>query len=113
MKLFEQKLSWLDAEQACKGLDADLLSIHSQQQDETASRLAHGKDAFCVSAFHCFLSVLGRIVVERAVLCSALFGSILQWIGMQDFASMGNFVWSDGEPVIYENWNPGEPQVRS
>lgn len=32
---------------------------------------------------------------------------------MNDFASMGNFVWSDGEPVIYENWNPGEPQVRN
>ena len=30
---------------------------------------------------------------------------------MNDFASMGDFVWSDGEPVVYENWNPGEPQV--
>jgi hypothetical protein len=48
MKLFEQKLSWREAEQACKAVDADLLSIHSQQQDETASRLATGKDAFCV-----------------------------------------------------------------
>ena len=32
------------------------------------------------------------------------------WIGMNDWASMGDFVWSDGEPVGYDNWNPGEPQ---
>jgi brevican len=29
---------------------------------------------------------------------------------MNDWASMGDFVWSDGEPVGYDNWNPGEPQ---
>jgi|EP01046_Picozoa_sp_COSAG06_P044664 hypothetical protein len=46
MKLFEDKLPWLEAEQACKALDSDLLSIHSRQQDEMAAQLASGKDAF-------------------------------------------------------------------
>ena len=78
MHLFEEKRSWLEAERACKALDSDLLSIHSRQQDEMASKLASGKDAFC-------------------------------WIGMNDWLSMGDYVWSDGEPVVYSNFNPGEP----
>ena len=68
MKLFEQELTWLEAEQACKALDADLLSIHSQQQDETASRLATGKDAFCVSVHpaHCSSSFSRAVLVVVA-----------------------------------------------
>ena len=31
------------------------------------------------------------------------------WIGLNDAASSGNFVWSSGEPVIYTNWYSGEP----
>jgi hypothetical protein len=31
------------------------------------------------------------------------------WIGLNDAASVGNYVWSDGTPVTYTNWNAGEP----
>ncbi len=31
------------------------------------------------------------------------------WIGFSDAASEGSFVWSDGTPTKYTNWNPGEP----
>ncbi|EDL21951.1 low affinity immunoglobulin epsilon Fc receptor isoform E [Mus musculus] len=31
------------------------------------------------------------------------------WIGLQDLNMEGEFVWSDGSPVGYSNWNPGEP----
>ena len=30
-------------------------------------------------------------------------------IGMNDIAQEGDWVWSSGEPVIYTNWLPGEP----
>ena len=31
------------------------------------------------------------------------------WIGFTDEAVEGSFVWVTGEPVLYTNWNPGEP----
>jgi hypothetical protein len=31
------------------------------------------------------------------------------WLGLNDEASEGNFVWTSGEAVTYLNWNIGEP----
>ena len=31
------------------------------------------------------------------------------WTGGNDVAEEGTFVWSNGEPWIYEPWEPGEP----
>jgi hypothetical protein len=33
----------------------------------------------------------------------------LLWIGLNDVATEGRFVWSSGEPVLFTNWAPGEP----
>lgn len=39
------------------------------------------------------------------------FGGIKSplWLGFNDEASEGNFVWTSGEAVTYQNWNAGEP----
>jgi hypothetical protein len=37
----------------------------------------------------------------------ANLGSV--WIGFNDILSEGNFVWANGEPVVFTNWNGGEP----
>ncbi len=31
------------------------------------------------------------------------------WIGYNDIATEGSFVWYDQSPISYTNWNPGEP----
>ena len=31
------------------------------------------------------------------------------WIGLNDVAQEGTFVWANGEPLIFTNWVPGEP----
>ena len=34
------------------------------------------------------------------------------WLGLSDLAREGHWLWSDGTPVNYSNWNPGEPNGR-
>ena len=35
--------------------------------------------------------------------------SVGTWIGLNDLAVEGTFVWVTGEPVVYTNWDSGEP----
>jgi hypothetical protein len=36
-------------------------------------------------------------------------GSGRVWLGLNDAASEGNFVWANGDLLTYSNWEPGEP----
>ncbi|MBA4175275.1 MAG: hypothetical protein C0505_01725 [Leptothrix sp. (in: Bacteria)] len=54
------------------------------------------------------LVTLNSAAEENAI--KAYFGTAtLFWIGLNDVASEGTFVWSSGEAVTYTNWSGGEP----
>jgi hypothetical protein len=46
---------------------------------------------------------------ENAWVYSRWAQSRTLWLGLNDAAKEGTFVWSSGEPVTYVNWRVGEP----
>jgi len=48
-------------------------------------------------------------VVNALNLSAYPLSSYATWIGFTDAAQEGNFIWLDGAPVNYTNWNSGEP----
>lgn len=74
--------SWAQAEAEAVALGGHLVSITSAAEN-----------AFLVSTF---------LTVPQAQ-------ALPYWIGLNDAASEGQFVWSSGEAVTYTNWASGEP----
>ncbi|GAB0184746.1 macrophage mannose receptor 1-like [Grus japonensis] len=70
---------WREARISCNGSNGDLASIHNPEE-------------------HAFiLSQLGYKAVDEL------------WIGLNDLSTQMYFEWSDGTPVTYTKWLPGEP----
>jgi len=68
-------------------------------------------EAFAVSVGAHLVSINGPAEQEFV---HANFGNLggvdrRLWIGFTDAASEGNWVWTDGSPAKYTNWNGGEP----
>lgn len=45
--------------------------------------------------------------IQSTFAANAVNGAV--WIGFSDAANEGAFVWVNGEPVVFTNWSPGEP----
>ena len=63
----------------------------------------------CAQLFAADLVEIESGVVNAFVLQSARVGPPSWWIGLNDLAVEGTFVWPDGSPATYTNWNEGEP----
>nr|QNH72454.1 toxin candidate TRINITY_DN20653_c5_g3_i1.p1 [Ceriantheomorphe brasiliensis] len=75
-----EKKSWDDARQMCLEQHGDLASINTAQQ---------------------------QAFIDNQLKC--LNNDIKFWIGANDKANEGTFVWSDGSTMSYTNWAAGEP----
>nr|XP_060613787.1 brevican core protein isoform X1 [Anolis sagrei ordinatus] len=77
---FPRRRSWEEAEAQCRAQGAHLASIATPEEQD-------------------FLN--SRAPTERY--------KEYQWIGLNDRTIEGDFQWSDGSPLLYENWHPGQP----
>ena len=76
----QEKANWYDSREFCRSIGGDLLSIHTIYDLQYTASLA------------------GRR------------GYTEWWIGLSQFSSVSSgFVWSDGSPLNFMNWDRGEP----
>lgn len=80
-------ISWADAEAAAVSLGGHLAAINSQAEQDF------------------IWSTWGRSA--RSTWPPGNHASL--WIGLTDEASEGTFEWTNGEPVTFTSWGPGEP----
>ncbi|XP_058474867.1 ladderlectin-like [Solea solea] len=80
-KYVSTRLSWADAELYCVSQGANLVSIHSE-----------GENNFVRSLIRNFDHADGAT-----------------WIGLTDAHKEGNWMWSDGYAVTFTQWLVGEP----
>jgi uncharacterized delta-60 repeat protein/uncharacterized repeat protein (TIGR01451 family) len=73
--------TWKQAEQWARALGGHLVTINDA-----------GENAFVLDTFGTYQGIPRHF-----------------WIGLNDEAAEGTFVWSSGEPATYLNWAPGEP----
>ncbi|XP_078283857.1 macrophage mannose receptor 1 [Rhinoraja longicauda] len=72
--------SWFEARDYCQSRGADLISIQDRVETDF---------------------IWNQLV--------SIFASFPLWIGLSKPGPTSGFIWSDGSPVTYENWNAGEP----
>lgn len=87
-------LSWRDAERFCINEGGHLVSIHSQKEQEFV-------EEYWFSSRDYVPNLAYYSLVRKPF-------SFL-YIGLQGKGHEGSYEWTDGSPLDYEHWLPGEP----
>ncbi|XP_077347036.1 macrophage mannose receptor 1 [Lithobates pipiens] len=77
----DEKKTWMESRDFCRAIGGDLLSLNSKEEELVVS------------------SMLSNANIYRNVF----------WMGLMNSDAIESFQWSDGSPLIYENWGYGEP----
>lgn len=80
-KYVATRLTWADAELSCVSQGANLVSIHSLEEDDFVSLL------------------IGNFDPAQG----------FTWIGLSDLHKEGGWMWSDGSAVEFFRWSDGQP----
>ena len=92
----DQPMSITQAVSYCRQNYAALASIHSWEEQQQV-----------ISA--CLSMVSDPSTGETVHGDQAAYGGYGCWIGFEDSASEGGFIWEDGSSVDFVHWTPGEP----
>ena len=119
LEYFEQggdasvKLEWSSASQAREIIpESQLYSNGDVQRNGSTYRLTPTKMTWAQAQSYAQRLGGNLVTVNDAAeedFLQATFGSDEFWIGLNDVASEGNFVWASGEAVTYTNFAPNEP----
>uniref|UniRef100_A0A3Q2NMC1 C-type lectin domain-containing protein n=1 Tax=Fundulus heteroclitus TaxID=8078 RepID=A0A3Q2NMC1_FUNHE len=74
-------MTWVDAEQHCVSQGANLVSIHSLEEENFVKMLISNFDP----------------------------AQGPKWIGLSDAQRDGAYFWTDGSPITHSYWHTGEP----
>ncbi|XP_075306468.1 lactose-binding lectin l-2-like [Odontesthes bonariensis] len=80
-KYIATTMTWIDAELHCVSEGSNLVSIHSQEEENFVKHLIRNFD----------------------------LAEGVNWIGLTDAQRNGAWLWSDGSKVDFTSWNGGEP----
>jgi len=80
-KYIATQMTWIDAELHCVSEGGNLVSIHSQEEENFVKHLIRNFDP----------------------------AEGVNWIGLTDAQRNDAWLWSDGSEVNFSSWNPGEP----
>ena len=94
---------------ACLALFSSPVDAQSTLVFDSVSRTFSEAEANAVSMGGHLVSINSAEENEAVRSLKAANGADNVWIGFNDIASEGSFVWTDGSPVTYTNWNSGEP----
>ncbi|XP_072020213.1 macrophage mannose receptor 1-like [Amphiura filiformis] len=75
-----ETLFWVDAQQHCRNMGAELASFHSGDEED-------------------YVKSQANVITPGAGF----------WFGLHDQSTEGGFEYTDGTPVDHTNWGPGEP----
>ncbi|XP_072020262.1 macrophage mannose receptor 1-like [Amphiura filiformis] len=75
-----ETLFWVDAQQHCRNMGAELASFHSKAEED-------------------YIKAQANVANTGAGF----------WIGLHDSSVEGGFEWTDGSPVDHTSWEEGEP----
>jgi hypothetical protein len=117
------------ADEVCDGVDNDCNGLVDEHSPHNAmcngcTTAIQGSDGYwfcpedvswevgrqrCAEMFAADLVTIDNGVVNAFMVERAPPGPTSWWIGLNDLEVEGTFVWPDGSPATYTNWNDGEP----
>ncbi|XP_072174986.1 echinoidin-like [Diadema setosum] len=93
-----QRLTWQEAETQCQ-----LFTTQCWDKNATTSQLGH------LVSIHSQAEMDFLIALFESVRNKRVTGRQMVWIGLNDLATEGTFVWSDGSDVDYTPWHTDQP----